>query len=168
MVEIKIEKEQLTSLYFQPGHLLRRAHQIAASIFIDELEGVITPVQYAVLAILRDNPGIDQVTLAGLVAIDTSTAASVAIRLEEKKLLTRDLDPNNRRQRALHLTKAGEDLLFQVVDNIYRLENRIFAGLSQDEAGQFMGLLQKLVDSNNSLSRAPLLVPEDKNNSKKD
>lgn len=160
MNEEKIERDQLTHLYLQPGHLLRRAHQIAASIFHDELGSQVTPIQYAVLRILKEHRGIDQVTLAGLVAIDTSTAASVALRLEEKALLTREVDPNNRRQRMLHLTVAGEDLLEQAKDGIYRLENRIFSGLTSEEAQQFMYLLQKMVDNNNTLSRAPLMLPK--------
>lgn len=155
----KIERNQLTHLYQQPGHLLRRAHQIAASIFHDELGSHITPIQYAVLRILKEHAGVDQVTLAGLVAIDTSTAASVAIRLEEKGLLVRYVDPDNRRQRKLHLTDDGLNLLEQAKDGIYRLENRIFTGLSSAEAQQFMHLLQKMVDANNALSRAPLIKP---------
>src|SRR3546814_13689960 len=80
-------------LYGQPGHLLRRAQQISASVFHDEIGPVVTPIQYAILYVLLTNPGIDQVSLAGLAAIDTSTAASVALRLEENGLLTRRVDP---------------------------------------------------------------------------
>ncbi|HLU19275.1 MAG TPA: MarR family transcriptional regulator [Pusillimonas sp.] len=146
----------LTDLYTQPGHLMRRAQQISASIFYDELGSKITPIQYAVLRILVEHPGIDQVSLAGLVAIDTSTAASVAIRLEEKKLLVRYLDPNNRRQRALYLTDAGRALLQSTIPGIQRLHQRIFEGFSAEEEAQFMALLTKLVHINNSKSRAPL------------
>ncbi len=145
-----------TELYEQPGHLLRRAHQISASIFHDELGTKITPIQYAILRILVEHPGIDQVSLAGLVAIDTSTAASVAIRLEEKKLLIRYLDPNNRRQRALYVTDAGRALLQTTVPGISRLHHRIFEGFTPEEEAQFMSLLHKLVHINNSKSRAPL------------
>ncbi len=151
----------LTDLYVQPGHLLRRAQQISASIFHDELEALVTPVQYAILRILAEHPGIDQVSLAGLVAIDTSTAASVAIRLEEKKLLIRYLDPNNRRQRALFLSDAGKALLQQTRPGIARLHDRLFEGFTADEEATFMALLQKLVHINNSQSRAPLAPPRD-------
>lgn len=144
-------------LYGQPGHLLRRAHQISASIFHDELKGVVTPIQYAVLCIVLTNPGVDQVSLAGLSATDTSTAASVASRLEEKGLLTRRVDPNNRRQRQLELTAAGRDLLRQANDAIGRLHVRIFENFTDEEESVFMALLQKLVDVNNHHSRAPLL-----------
>lgn len=153
---------QPTDLYIQPGHLLRRAHQIAASIFHDEMGQLVTPVQYAILRTLREHPGIDQVSLAGLVAMDTSTAASVATRLEEKGLLTRHVDARNRRQRALHLTDEGRTLLHQVESGIDRLHHRLFAGFSEAEETQFMVLLKKLVHVNNLQSRAPFAPPKDR------
>ncbi|WP_368640700.1 MarR family transcriptional regulator [Castellaniella ginsengisoli] len=143
-------------LYTQPGHLLRRAQQISASIFHDEIGSQVTPMQYAVLCVLLDNPGVDQVSVAGLAAIDTSTAASVAMRLEEKGLLSRQVDPANRRQRILTLTEQGRDLLRSLNDAIARLHRRIFEKFSPEEETQFMALLQKLVDVNNHQSRAPL------------
>src|SRR5690606_27536847 len=112
--------------------------------------------QYAILRILVEHPGIDQVSLAGLVAMDTSTAASVAIRLEEKKLLVRYLDPNNRRQRQLFLTEEGEALLRKTVPGVARLHERLFDGFTPEEEEQFMKLLKKLVHLNNYQSRAPL------------
>ena len=153
---------QPTDLYIQPGHLLRRAHQIAASIFHDEMGQLVTPVQYAILRTLREYPGIDQVSLAGLVAMDTSTAASVATRLDEKGLLTRHIDVRNRRQRSLHLTEAGSALLDQVESGIDRLHDRLFVGFTPDEEAQFMGLLKKLVQVNNLQSRAPFAPPKDR------
>ena len=77
-------------------------------------------------------------------------------------MLVRHIDPENRRQRKLHLTAEGIDFLEQAKDGIYRLENRIFTGLTNEEAQQFMVLLQKMVDANNALSRAPLIKPPKK------
>jgi len=162
-----VSETALTDLYTQPGHLLRRAHQIAASIFHDELGSLITPVQYAVLRILVENPGIDQVSLAGLVAIDTSTAASVAGRLEERELLTRDVDPNNRRQRKLFLTEQGRALLRKTHEGNQRLHQRLFEGFSLEEEQQFMQLLTKLVHINNFQSRAPLALRQATNKAEK-
>lgn len=145
-------------LYDQPGHLLRRAQQIAVSLFFDEISEDITPIQYAVLRTIMEHPGVDQVTIAGLVAIDTSTAATVAIRLEEKGLLSRDIDPGNRRQRQLHLTRQGEHLLESLIPAVHRLHQRILEPFSDAESRQFMKLLAKLVHVNNDHSRAPLTV----------
>lgn len=146
-------------LYEHPGHLLRRAQQIAVSIFYDEMGTDLTPVQYAILSRLAAHPGIDQVSLAGLAAIDTSTGATVCARLEEKGLLERKIIPHNRRQRALSITPEGVRLLGTLEHGAQRLRQRLLAPLDPQEQAQFMTLLDKLVSANNEQSRAPLAMP---------
>ena len=150
------QESQLIDLYEHPGHLLRRAQQISVSIFIDELGGDITPVQYAILRTLANHTGIDQVTLAGLVGIDTSTGAAVCVRLEEKGWLLREVIPHNRRQRALSITATGKQLLSELIPAVQRLRKRLLSPLQENEQAQFMQLLDKLVRGNNTESRAPL------------
>jgi DNA-binding MarR family transcriptional regulator len=146
----------LINLYEHPGHLLRRAQQISVSIFYDELGNELTPIQYAVLRNLAGHPGTDQVSLAALTGIDTSTGATVCARLEEKGLLERKVIPTNRRQRALTITKAGERQLADMIPGAQRLRRRLLAPLTGPEQLQFMELLTKLVQENNEQSRAPL------------
>jgi DNA-binding MarR family transcriptional regulator len=153
------DRGEMLDLYEHPGHLLRRAQQISVSIFYDEMGSELTPVQYAILSRLAGHPGIDQVSLAGLAAIDTSTGATVCARLEEKGLLERRVIPHNRRQRALTITAAGQALLDELVTGAQRLRQRLLEPLSADEQRVFMGLLAKLVHENNEQSRAPLAVP---------
>ncbi|THC39485.1 MarR family transcriptional regulator [Massilia sp. Mn16-1_5] len=149
----------MLDLYNHPGHLLRRAQQISVSIFYDEMGNELTPVQYAILSRLAEHPGIDQVSLAGLAAIDTSTGATVCARLEEKGLLERRVIPHNRRQRALSITQTGQALLDALVPGAQRLRERLLEPLSVQEQQVFMSLLAKLVHENNEQSRAPLAVP---------
>ncbi len=146
----------LTRLDEHPGHLLRRAQQISVSMFHDEVGGELTPVQFAMLRCLADHPGIDQVSLAGLAAIDTSTGATVCARLEEKGLLERKVIPHNRRQRALTITPEGELLLASLVPATQRVRDRLLAPLTASEQQLFMALLDRLVRDNNDQSRAPL------------
>jgi DNA-binding MarR family transcriptional regulator len=155
----EVSLAKMLDLYEHPGHLLRRAQQISVSIFYDELGAELTPVQYALLSRLAEHPGIDQVSLAGLAAIDTSTGATVCARLEEKGLLERKVLPHNRRQRALTITAAGERLLKDLVPAAQRLRQRLLGPLSADEQQQFMQLLTKLVQENNDQSRAPQALP---------
>lgn len=149
----------MLDLHQHPGHLLRRAQQISVSIFYDEMGNELTPVQYAILSRLAEHPGIDQVSLAGLAAIDTSTGATVCARLEEKGLLERQVIPHNRRQRALTITAAGARLLHDLEPGAQRLRDRLLAPLSAQEQALFMGLLTRLVNENNAHSRAPLALP---------
>lgn len=153
------QDSKLIDLYEHPGHLLRRAQQISVSIFFDELGSELTPVQYAMLRSLSEHPGIDQVSLSGLAAIDTSTGATVCARLEEKGLLERKVIPHNRRQRALSITAAGAQLLEAMVPGAQRLRQRLLAPLTDNEQQQFMQLLTKLVKVNNEQSRAPQAAP---------
>ncbi len=154
-------ESDLTRLDEHPGHLLRRAQQISVSIFHEEVGGELTPVQYAMLRCLAERPGIDQVSLAGLAAVDTSTGATVCARLEEKGLLERKVIPHNRRQRALTITPEGERLLASLIPATQRLRKRLLAPLSAAEQKQFMQMLAKLVRDNNEQSRAPLASPND-------
>jgi DNA-binding MarR family transcriptional regulator len=140
----------------QPGHAIRRLHQISLGIFHQETEDLnITPVQYAILQTVRDLPGCDQRTLAGRIALDTSTTAGVVDRLEARGLLLRRVSPTDRRVRLLALTPAGELLLAQTLPGMERTQERILEPLSPEQRRQFMALLQQLVTENNDLSRAP-------------
>jgi DNA-binding MarR family transcriptional regulator len=141
-------------LYEQPGHLIRRAQQIAVSKFFEALGREVTPVQYAVLRMLQDRPGIDQVTLAGEVALDTSTTADICARLESKGWILREVLP--RRQRRLVLTTAGESELARLVPGLLAMNRELLSRLDADEQLAFMRLLRKFVQLNNEQSRAPM------------
>ncbi len=143
-------------VYDQPGHLLRRAHQIAVSMFYTTIGYDVTPIQYAVLRILQDHPGIDQVTLARYCALDTSTAADLAVRLEERGLVKRMMPMKSKRFRLLHLTAEGAALLKKLVPSVYMMNRRLVQPLNREEQKVFLRLLKKFVHLNNGKSRAPL------------
>jgi DNA-binding MarR family transcriptional regulator len=150
------EEELSTDLYGQPGHLIRRAHQISVSMFHAVIGPEVTPIQYGALRILQDHPDIDQVTLARLCALDNSTTASLAVRLEERGLLERVVPPENKRYRLLRLTPAGAELLEGLVPSVHELHDRLLESLTKEEQATFMDLLAKFVHLNNEKSRAPL------------
>lgn len=140
----------------QPGHAIRRLHQISVGIFHQETQDLnVTPVQYAILQTVRDLPSCDQRTLAGRIALDTSTTAGVVDRLEARGLLRRRVSPEDRRVRLLALTPAGELLLAQTLPGMERTQERILEPLNPEQRQQFMALLLQLVTENNDLSRAP-------------
>src|SRR5260370_7788603 len=86
--------ESLEDLYQRPGFMIRRAHQIAVAIFLEEArESRITPTQYGVLVILGRRPEIYQNTLARLLGLDRSTTGLVVRKLAERGLIARPLGP---------------------------------------------------------------------------
>lgn len=152
----KRDERLAIDVYDEPGHLIRRAQQIAVSMFHSTMRNGVTPIQYCVLRVLLDHPGIDQVTLARLCALDTSTAADLAVRLEERGLVRRMMPVKSRRYRLLHLTTEGETLVRRLVPSAYVLSQRLLHELNKREQKVFMRLLKKFVHLNNEKSRAPL------------
>ncbi len=129
-----------------PGHLIRRAHQLSVSIFAETTTAFdITPVQFAMLNALMDEPGEDQITLAGKVAFDAATSGAVIARLEAKGLLRRDADPKDKRRKLLTATKEGENMVIAMKAAVSNVQHQILKPLSGDEAAQFTNLLSKLV-----------------------
>jgi MarR family transcriptional regulator, temperature-dependent positive regulator of motility len=153
---IKRDGELSDEVYDQPGHLIRRAQQIAVSMFHSTVSSDVTPVQYGVLRILQDKPGIDQVTLARLCGLDTSTAANLAVRLEERGFVTRMIPMKSRRFRLLQLTPQGVALLEKLLPSGRLLSRRLLKALNKKEQKTFLRLLKKFVHLNNEESRAPL------------
>ncbi|HTC18681.1 MAG TPA: MarR family winged helix-turn-helix transcriptional regulator [Stellaceae bacterium] len=146
-------------LYGAPGHLIRRLQQIAVALFMAETRRFdITPVQYAALFSIRAKPGLDQTALANVIAIDRSTIANVVERLEAKKLITRKAGASDRRTKRLYVTPAGRKLLAGAIPAVQLAQGMILAPLKPGERGAFMSMLRRMVDLNNSHSRAPLRV----------
>jgi DNA-binding MarR family transcriptional regulator len=153
---MKSKLSQSVDLGELPGHTIRRLQQIAVAIFLQEAEATgLTPVQYAALQGVANQPGIDQRSLAGAVGLDTSTIASVIDRLEARGLLARRLSPDDKRLRLIALTEKGESVLAQVLPAMRRAQDRILAPLNQGDRATFMRLLRTLVTENNEHSRAP-------------
>lgn len=146
----------LPALADLPGHHIRRLQQIAVAIFLEETEAQgITPVQFAALAELARQPGIDQRTLGRRIGFDTSTIGGVIDRLQARGLVQRALSPDDRRVRLLSLTVAGQALLQAVLPPMHRAQQRMLAPLAPAERPEFMRMLRQLVEANNQLSRAP-------------
>lgn len=144
-------------LMLKPGHLIRRAQQIAVAVFMEECGHFdVTPVQYAALAAIAQQPDIDATRLSLLIALDRSNTGSVLERLEAKSLVLRHTSPADRRVKLLRLSAAGHALLRRLDEAVERAQQRIVAPLRPAERKIFIRLLAQLVESNNALSRAPV------------
>ena len=152
--EESIAKSQ-RELYAHPGHLIRRLNQISVSIFLTEAkEYDLTHIQYASLTVIAANAGIDQSNLGRLVAIDRQTVSTVVRRLCEKGLVRRE--QKDGRSGALFVTGSAKALIKVLSARLPVVDQLLLEPLSPEEQDIFMELLTKVVNGNNSLSRAPL------------
>ena len=147
----------MDAVYTAPGYLFRRMQQIAVAIFIEECRDFdLTPVQYAALIAIRTHPGIDATRLSAVIAFDRSTLGSVIERLEAKELVERKPAPEDKRVKLLHLTKAGSNLLRDIMPSVDRAQARMLQPLKPADRKTLLTLLEQLVDLNNEASRGPL------------
>ena len=132
----------------RPGFLIRRAHQISQSVFIEECAGLdITSTQFGVLWVLGHGDQLDQIGIARLLGFDRSTTSMVVKLLEERKLVVRSPDKNDRRRYVLRLTKAGEDLRRRAEPLVDRVRQRLESVFTPAEAKTFSRLLEKFTRS---------------------
>lgn len=150
-------------IYSMPGHLIRRMNQASVAIFDNETRAAgfdLTPVQFAAMMKIADNPGVDQATVAQAIAYDRVTIGGVVDRLEAKGFVRRDIDPNDRRARKLYLLGAGVKALEQVKPAVRRVQQEMLSGLTAAEAILVCTLLRKALDTVGDVSRTPLRMPK--------
>lgn len=146
-----------TEIHTMPGHLIRRMHQASTAIFDIEMRRVgfdLTPVQYAALNVIGRRPGLDQATLAAEIAYDRVTIGGVVDRLEQKGLVRREIDREDRRSRRLYLEPGGAHLLQSVGPSVQRVQNEMLDGLSVEERHTLLELLRKALLSVGDVSRS--------------
>ena len=147
----------IAEVHDKPGHLIRRCQQIAVGLFLDRCAAFdLTPPQYAVLRTAATDPGIDQMTLGGLTALDRSSNARLCAALEARGLLRRTPDPADRRALRLDLTPEGHDLLLRAEPAVAEMQEALLAPLSPALREAFLTALRTLTVAHNAQSRAPL------------
>jgi DNA-binding MarR family transcriptional regulator len=146
----------LEDLHRQPGHLIRRAQQIAVAIFIEECAAFdLTPVQYAAMVAIQENEGIDATRLSAQIAFDRSTLGNVLERLEARGFVERYSSPDDKRVKLLRLTPQGRAVIRRAEEAVRRTQDRILAPLEPNDRRVLLQLLAQLVTDNNDASRVP-------------
>lgn len=79
-----------------------------------------TRAQWHILARVERNPGVSQRELAAICEVEPITVARLVDRLEERGLLERRPDPNDRRIWRLHTLPSARPILEEI--NAYRAE----------------------------------------------
>ncbi|MCC6887277.1 MAG: MarR family transcriptional regulator [Hyphomicrobiales bacterium] len=145
-------KSRLADMYRRPGFLLKRCHQVAMAIFLEEARAFnITQSQYGCLRALREYPGVDQIALGRLVGLDRSTAAMVIRTLSRRDLIERVVDERDKRRMRLAITAAGVRLLEAIAPAAARAQERVLAGVPRASRNAFLGMLERFLEAQHAL-----------------
>jgi MarR family transcriptional regulator for hemolysin len=85
--------------------------------------------------------------LAEAVGIEGPTLTHHLNRMEAAGLVTRQRDPNNRRIHRVELTDEGDAMFHRLRRSVMAFDQRLRAGISDDEIGALRGLLGRLQDN---------------------
>lgn len=153
-----LEEDDSYFYHSEPGHLVRRLHQIANSIFIDLMKDYdVTTIQYAVLVTVEAHDGYEQRQIGKLIAIDRATINTVTAKLEKRGLLLRE---HVGRRIDLHISEKGRALIKGASKMIPHHSQKLLAPLTKTQRATFVKLLEKVVEGNNSMSRVPVKAPD--------
>lgn len=149
-----------------PAFLIRRCNQISIGVFLEETKDFdLTTAQWGALALIANEPGMDQTRLMERSALDRSSITKCVERLEERGAITRKVHPSDKRARHLFATSEGIRLIEKIDESVKRSQQRLLAPLGEERAELFVQMLQELADAHNLSSRVPVRNPT---NHKKD
>jgi DNA-binding MarR family transcriptional regulator len=128
------------------GYQLARATIPTTAIFmraVGEPLGL-RPVEYTILALLHEDPGLTPARLARALAVTAPNITAWLSRLEERGLLARSISPTDRRVQVLGLTAAGQRAAREGTRRLVEAEASALAGLSRGECMLLNELLRKV------------------------
>jgi DNA-binding MarR family transcriptional regulator len=102
------------------------------------------PREFALLRAVGADEGQSQQAIGERQQIPPSRMVAFVDALEERGLLERRLNPQDRRTRALHLTDRGRDLLISAFALAAAVEQELCADLSAPEREQLIELLWRV------------------------
>ena len=130
------------------GYLLGRVGAIAYQRWGEVLARLkLTPTQAEVLLALGEAGPLGQQRLADLVGIDPRNAVPVVEALVGARLVSRKVDPSDRRRRVLALTAAGRRLTGELTSATARNDDELIGSLSATEGAKLRRLLRAILDA---------------------
>jgi len=130
------------------GHLIRRLHQQSTQLFVLRTQAAgfdLTPIQYAAIEAVYENPGIDQARVAEMIGYDRATIGGVIERLEKKGWIRRVVSEQDRRARELSLTAKGNNVRLALQVIVQDLQKDILQPLSDEDQAAFIQLARQVV-----------------------
>lgn len=108
------------------------------------LENIDSERYFSILYFLNDNNGCNQQCICNNLAIDKTAMVKVIDYLIKNDMVERDINPNDRREHFIKLTKKGLKQTEEVVKAFKAIDNKMFSNIPKEDEEVFMRVLSQL------------------------
>ncbi len=108
------------------------------------LENIDSERYFSILYFLNDNNGCNQQCICNNLAIDKTAMVKVIDYLIKNDMVERDINPNDRREHFIKLTKKGLKQTEEVVKAFKAIDNKMFSNVTKEDQEVFMRVLSQL------------------------
>ena len=130
-----------------PAFLLAQVGGHAAASFAERLQALnLVPADAGILRVVQATEAISQQALGTVLGVAPSRLVSLIDDLEERGLVERRDQPNDRRSYALYLTSKGRDVLKRIAEVAREHQQALCAALTDEEREQLSVLLKRIAD----------------------
>ena len=107
----------------------------------------LTSIQTVTLLLLDEDHPRTMGTLSHLFHCDASNMTGIIDGLEEKRLVSRQNDPRDRRIKIVCIEAAGKKMQHRIIDRLAENDGFIFDALTDTESKQFVHIVEKLAQT---------------------
>ena len=127
------------------NYLLTVAQHKVFVLFSERLaEFGVTPGQYGILNCLWSQGSATPKEIAQILHLENSTVSGMLDKLQKRGLVTRVLDPNNRRSIRVETTEAGNAIRDDVLRTVDELNQTVLAPFTAQQRQLLLDLLRRL------------------------
>lgn len=142
-----VTKRLPTELVDSTLFLLKRLGMVSKECAFDAYEQAgFSPYQHAALAVLDEGARETQGEIADVLGYDRGQLVGILDELEERGLIERKRDPNDRRRHLVTLTPSGRRALVKLRALAQKLDDEYLGPLSEEERETLHGLLLRLAE----------------------
>ena len=124
---------------------LQRFHRRFMTSRLEALD--LSGAMHMIIYTLNKNPGVSQDYLAIHFNMDKGIIARQCKALEERNLIRREINPNDRRQYCLYLTEEGTELVAPIAESYKQWNALLCRDLTDEQAETALSLLSSMVES---------------------
>ncbi|WP_013323366.1 MarR family winged helix-turn-helix transcriptional regulator [Gloeothece verrucosa] len=130
------------------GYRIKLLSQLLSRKFTERLEPYgLTPFHWVVLCCLWQEDGLPTSMLGERLQQVGGTLTGVLDRMEQRNLIQRQRDPDDRRIWRIWLTEEGRQLKYQLPPIVLELKEQTFKGFSTTEQQQFSDWLDRAISN---------------------